>query len=83
MDNASGRCIPSWLYDFNWGNLITTPMDMIEEVSTYILDAKLGDIAQALLTPISSACDILGLQLWSENARMLESRLSSFIKSKT
>ena len=81
MDNASGIRTPSWLYDFNWGNLITTPMDMIEEVSQYILGAKLSDIAQTLLTPISKACDTLGLQLWSENARMLESRLSSFIKS--
>jgi len=81
MDNASGRCIPSWLYDFNWGNLITMPMDMIEEVSTYILGAKLNDIALTLLAPISNACNTLGLTLWGKNAQTLESRLSSFTKS--
>jgi len=81
MDNASGRRTPSWLYDFNWGNLITTPTGMIEEVSTYILGAKLGDIAQTLLAPISKACDMLGLELWSENAQTLEARLSNYTKS--
>jgi len=83
MDNASGRRSPSWLYDFNWGNLITQPTDMIEEVSQHILGAKLSDIAQTLLAPISKACSMLGLTLWGKNAQTLEARLSSFTKSKT
>jgi len=77
LDNESGKRTPSWMYDFNWANLSTAPTGMIEEVSSYIREARLCDVAQALLLPIRNACEFLNLNLWNENAKALSSKLTS------
>ena len=76
IDHDTGKRTPSWLYDFNWANLITENTEMISDVANYIKIAGLGKTALRLLTPIMYTCEMLSLEIWHNNAKLLEYLLS-------
>lgn len=71
MDHDNGKRRPSWLYDFNWANLTTEAVEMMEEVIHGVKKARLEQRAIQYLLPIITACSLLGLELWHGNAQKL------------
>jgi len=77
MDNTTGKRKPSWMYDFNWANLVTKDNKMLTQVIANVKRTGFEDIACKILEPIRLACIEIGVNLWVENTQTILDALCS------